>query len=108
MASPETARLYPLTRELVSGYAETGDVPTGEEKDLHAQTVLTDDLSRPAGPGGCKDSSPPLYHRPGAAPVPVYSHFFRRFFETAGEVVCPQGHLCGMCPDQQRLWIYQL
>ena len=30
-----------------------------------------------------------------------------RFFEAAGEVVCPQRYPCGMCPDWQRFWIYQ-
>ena len=63
MAPTAAARLYPPPGESVPGHAETGAVSCGrEEESLQAQALRADDLSRPAGSGGCENSAPQVYH----------------------------------------------
>ena len=75
MAQAAAAGLYTPSGEPVPGDAEAGDVSSGrEEKGVQTQALRADDLSRPAGPGGCESRTPQVYCRLGAALVPVHCH----------------------------------
>lgn len=67
----ETSWLYPLARKPASGHAQTGDIPVGKEKCLHAKTLSTDDSSGRRHSGGCGGCPTPLYHWIGAVFVPI-------------------------------------